>query len=168
MHRIAGLRTAVWHSTGLPAAPVRWVPVHDAYGPGSKPCSKHDPRQILSRVPKRSEGESRLPGSALTPRLRDQKAMIYKMAIRLVARAQLELYSLVTLLVVARRARLLASVVGRAAWYDKRFPPSPMRCPAKSCGFRRRLFVIAPGVWTIARATRGFMYRLTDVVCYAA
>ncbi len=168
--------TAVWHSTGLPAVPLRWVLIRDAqeeeFRTQALLCTdlEAEPERIISWFVRRWQMEATF--QEVRQRLGfETQRQWSELAIRRTAPALLGLFSLVTLFA----HRLMASshcaeVVRRAAWYDK---PRPTFTDALAL-VRRELWAQEETFYGSSReadtlkVSRKFVERLTEAVCYAA
>jgi len=166
--------TAIWHSTGLPAVPVRWVLIRDPreeFEAQALLCTdlEADPSRIISWFVRRWQMETTF--QEVRQRLGFETQRHWsEMAIRRAAPALLALFSLVALFAHQRKLRM-PETVRRAAWYDKEHPT-----------FSDALALVRRELWAQQEATfrgsaqetevvkvpRKFIERLTDVVCYAA
>jgi DDE superfamily endonuclease len=166
--------TALWHSTGLPAVPLRWVLIRDpqeGFATQALLCTDltAEAEQIISWFVRRWQMESTFQEVRQRLGFETQRHCSEK-AIRRTAPALLGLFSLVTLFAHWQTARSTATV-RRAAWYDKPYPT-----------FSDTLALVRRELWAQEEATfygsppqgdtvkvpREFMERLTDAVCYAA
>ncbi len=164
--------TAVWHSTGLPAVPLRWVLIRDPKGEFETQallCTDltAEPGRIISWFVRRWQMEATF--QELRGRLGFETQRHWsERAIRRTAPALLGLFSLVALF-ADRRKTWLTDAVRRAAWYDKARPT-----------FSDALALVRKGLWShstfcgssreidTVKVPRALVERLTDVVCYAA
>ncbi len=166
--------TAVWHSTGLPAVPLRWVLIRDpqeGFEPQALLCTdlEAEPERIISWFVRRWQMEATFQEVRQRLGFETQKHWS-ETAVRRTAPALLALFSLVTLFAHQQKARM-PEAVRRAAWYEKEHPT-----------FSDALAVVRKELWTQEQATfygspqktetvkvpREFVERLTDAVCYAA
>jgi hypothetical protein len=165
--------TAVWHSTGLPAVPLRWVLIRDPqeeFETQALLCTDLDaePERIISWFVMRWQMEATF--QEVRQRLGFETQRHWsELAIRRTAPALLGLFSLVTLFAHRRMAPSTATI-RRTAWYDK---PRPT--------FSDALALVRKELWAQEETFRGslprndmvkvpreFVERLTDAVCYAA
>ncbi len=164
--------TAVWHSTGLPAVPLRWVLIRDPqdeFKAQALLCTSLDvdPQRIISWFVRRWQVGSTF--QEVRQRLGFETQRHWsELAIRRTAPALLGLFSLVTLFAHWQEARF-SSAARRAAWYDKSHPT-----------FSDALALIRRQLWSEAtfcgsyrdtdtvKVSRELMERLTDAVCYTA
>lgn len=165
-------RTAVWHSTGLPAVPLRWVLIRDPkeeFRTQALLCTDLDaePERIISWFVRRWQMEATF--QEVRQRLGfETQRQWSQLAIQRTAPALLGLFSLVTLFAHRRMAQG-SGAVRRAAWYRKPHPT-----------FSDALALVRKELWantTFCRSSREantvkvpreFVERLTDAVCYAA
>jgi hypothetical protein len=166
--------TAVWHSTGLPAVPLRWVLIHDPqdeFKTQALLCTdlEADPKRITSWFVRRWQMEATFQEVRQCLGFETQRHWSER-AIQRTAPALLALFSLVTLFAHQHKARM-PEAVRRAAWYEKEYPT-----------FSDALALVRKELWTQEQATfygspqktdtvkvpREFVERLTDAVCYAA
>lgn len=166
--------TAVWYSTGLPAAPLRWVLIRDPEGgfeSQALPCTDldADPARIISWFVRRWRMESAFQEARQRLGFETQRHWSER-AIKRTAPALLGLFSVVTLLAHRYMAKGGGVVARGAAWYDKRRPT-----------FSDALAVVRGKLWSQEATFRGslrkdetvkvskeFIERLTDALCYAA
>jgi hypothetical protein len=164
--------TAVWHSTGLPAVPLRWVLIRDPqeeFDAQALLCTdlSADPERIISWFVRRWQMEATFQEVRKHLGFETQRQWAER-AIRRTAPALLGLFSLVALFAHQQRVRV-CSEVRRTAWYDKRLPT-----------FADALALARKELWSNAtfcrslresetvKVPRAFVERLTDAVCYAA
>lgn len=164
--------TAVWHSTGLPAVPLRWVLVRDpqeVFRTQALLCTNlcADPQTIVSWFVRRWRMEVTFQEMRRHLGFETQRQWS-EMAIQRTSPALLGLFSLVTLFAEAQKRRLLAST-RRAAWYDKRLPT-----------FADALALMRKDLWTqetfcgslseadMVKVPQALIDHLTDAICYAA
>ncbi len=166
--------TAVWHSTGLPAVPLRWVLIRDPqdeFKTQALLCTdlEADPERIISWFVRRWQMETTFQEARQRLGFETQRHWS-EMAVRRTAPTLLALFSLVTLFAHQQKARM-PKTVRRAAWYDKEHPT-----------FSDALALVRKELWTQEQTTfcgspqetdtvkvpREFVERLTDAVCYAA
>lgn len=166
--------TAVWHSTGLPAVPLRWVLIRDPEGEFNTQallCTdlNADPQQIISWFVRRWQMEATFQEVRQRLGFETQKHWS-EMAIQRSAPALLALFSVVALFAQRYIAKSGADAVRRTAWYRK---PRPTFSDALAL-VRKELWAQEETFCGLARETdtvkvpRMFMERLTDAVCYAA
>jgi hypothetical protein len=117
--------TAVWHSTGLPAVPLRWVLIRDLQGTFRTQavlCTdlRANPERIVSWFARRWQMEVTFQEVRRHLGFETQRQWS-EMAISRSSPALLGLFSLVTLFTHRQKERL-PTIVKKAAWYDKRLP----------------------------------------------
>ncbi len=165
--------TAVWHSTGLPAVPLRWVLIRDPqeeFATQALLCTDlhADPGRIISWFVRRWQMEATF--QEVRQRLGFETQRHWsEMAIQRTAPALLALFSVVTLFAHQHMAEGGAGVVRRTAWYDKSYPT-----------FSDALALVRKELWAhstfcgslqedeMVKVPRALVERLTDAVCYAA
>ena len=165
-------RTAVWHSTGLPAVPLRWVLIRDPkeeFRTQALLCTdlEAEPERIISWFVRRWQMEATF--QEVRQRLGfETQRQWSELAIRRTAPALLGLFSLVTLF-AHRRMTQGSGAVRRASWYRKPHPTfsdalalvrKEMSANTRFCGSTREAETV--------KVSRDFVERLTDAVCYAA
>jgi hypothetical protein len=165
--------TAVWHSTGLPAVPLRWVLIRDPqeeFDPQALLCTDLDaePEQTISWFVRRWQMESTFQEVRQRLGFETQRHWSER-AIRRTAPALLGLFSLVTLF-AHRQMAWGAETVRRAAWYDKPYPTfsDALALVRKELWAREATFYGSPAEIDTVKVPREFVERLTDAVCYAA
>jgi len=165
--------TAVWHHTGLPAVPLRWVLVRDPHGtfqPRALLCTDAgaDLAEVLGRFVRRwsvevTFAEARRHLGVETQRQWSDAA---------VARATPALLGLFSL--VALRARELhargALPHRRAAWYPKEKPTfsDALAAVQRSLWTEAARFPASPRAADRVEVPRAVLDRLTDLACHAA
>ncbi len=164
--------TAVWYSTGLPAAPIRWVLVRDPqeeFATQALLCTDlgAKPEQILGWFALRWQMETTFQEARRHLGAETQRQWS-ELAIRRTTPTLLSLFSLVTLFAHQRMAQSMETV-RRAAWYRK---PSPT--------FSDALALVRKELWAHAtfrrslqepdtvKVPRAFVEHLTETLCYAA
>jgi DDE superfamily endonuclease len=164
--------TAVWHSTGLPAVPLRWVLIRDPKEEVSTQallCTdlRAQPEQIISWFVMRWQMEATF--QEMRQRLGFETQRHWSdLAIRRTAPALLGLFSLVTLLAHQQTARSPATV-RRAAWYDKPYPTfSDALALVRKEVWSQETFCGSPSRDDTVKVPRELFERLTEAVCYAA
>ena len=165
-------RTAVWHSTGLPAVPLRWVLIRDPkeeFRTQALLCTdlEAEPERIISWFVRRWQMEATF--QEVRQRLGfETQRQWSELAIRRTAPALLGLFSLVTLF-AHRRMTQGSGAVRRASWYRKPHPTfsdalalvrKELWANTTFCGSSREAETV--------KVSRDFVERLTDAVCYAA
>jgi hypothetical protein len=164
--------TAVWHSTGLPAVPLRWVLIRDPqkeFETQALLCTdlEAEPERIISWFVRRWQMEATF--QEVRQRLGFETQRHWSdLAIRRTAPALLGLFSLVTLFAHQRTAPSTA-VVRRTAWYDKRRPTfSDALALVRKELWAQETFRGSPLQDDMVKVPREFVERLTDAVCYTA
>ncbi len=165
--------TAVWHSTGLPAVPLRWVLIRDPQGEFRTQallCTDlgGDPGRIIGWFVRRWQMETTF--QEVRQRLGFETQRHWsEMAIRRVAPALLALFSLVTLFAHQRMAKNIGSV-RQTAWYYKSHPTfsDALALVRKELWAQEKTFCGSPSATDTVKVQREFLERLTDAVCYAA
>jgi DDE superfamily endonuclease len=165
--------TAVWHSTGLPAVPLRWVLIRDPrgeFGTQALLCTdlRADPERIISWFVRRWQMEATFQEVRQRLGFETQRHWSER-AIRRTAPALLALFSVVTLFADQHMAKS-ARTVRRTAWYRKPYPTfsdalalvrKELWAPETTfCGSLREVETV--------KVPREFVDRLTDALCYAA
>ena len=165
-------RTAVWHSTGLPAVPLRWVLIRDPkeeFRTQALLCTdlEAEPERIISWFVRRWQMEATF--QEVRQRLGfETQRQWSELAIRRTAPALLGLFSLVTLFAHQRMTQG-SGAVRRASWYRKPHPTfsdalalvrKELWANTTFCGSSREAETV--------KVSRDFVERLTDAVCYAA
>jgi len=165
--------TAVWHSTGLPAVPLRWVlirdPKEEEFTTQALLCTDlcAQPGQIISWFVMRWQMEATFQEVRQRLGFETQRHWSER-AIRRTAPALLGLFSLVTLLAHRQTARSTATV-RRAAWYDKPYPTfSDALALVRKELWSQETFCGSPPQEDTVKVPRALVERLTDAVCYAA
>ncbi len=165
-------RTAVWHSTGSPAVPLRWVLVRDPqeeFRTQALLCTDLEvvPERIISWFVRRWQMEATFQEARQLLGFETQRQWS-ELAIWRTAPALLGLFPLVTLF-AHRQMTQGSGGVRRAAWYRKPHPT-----------FSDALALVRKGLWANAtfcgssreaetvKDPRDFVERLTEAVCYAA
>ncbi len=168
-------RTAVRHSTGLPAAPLRWVLIRDPRGGFDAQallCAdlSADPRRVVSWFARRWRTETTF--QEVRRRLGFEAQRHWsETAIRRTAPALPALFSAVAPLAHQKGSRMPQAARGAGPWCEKERPT-----------FSGALAVVRKELWArqeagfrgsvpesgMVKVPRGFMERLTDAVCYAA
>lgn len=164
--------TAVWHSTGLPAVPLRWVLIRDPRGEFATQallCTDlhADPERIISWFVRRWQMEATFQEVRQRLGFETQRHWSER-AIQRTAPALLALFSVVALFAHQQMAQG-SGIVRQTAWYDKRHPTF-----SDALALVRREFW-AEGTFCgsaqendMVKVPREFVERLTDAVCYAA
>jgi DDE superfamily endonuclease len=165
---------AVWHSTGLPAVPLRWVLIRDPqeeFKTQALLCTdlSVEEGQVISWFVRRWQMEATF--QEVRQRLGFETQRQWSdLAIRRTAPALLGLFSLVTLFANRRTAPSKANAVRRTAWYDKPRPTfsDALALVRKDLWAQEETFHGSPPRDDMVKVPRGFVERLTDAVCYAA
>jgi hypothetical protein len=165
--------TAVWHSTGLPAVPLRWVLMRDPQGEFTTQallCTdlNADPKQIISWFVRRWQMEATF--QEVRQRLGFETQRHWsEMAIHRSAPALLGLFSVVTLFAHQHMAKSI-DTVRQTAWYRKSNPTfsDALALVRKELWAQEATFCGSPEETETVKVPRAFMERLTDAVCYAA
>jgi hypothetical protein len=165
--------TAVWHSTGLPAVPVRWVLVRDPQGEFRTQallCTDlgADPGRIIGWFVLRWQMETTF--QEVRQRLGFETQRHWsETAIRRVAPALLALFSVVTLFAHQHMAEGTASI-RQTAWYRKSYPTfsDALALVRRQLWAQEPTFYRSPSATDTVKVRREFLERLTDAVCYAA
>lgn len=165
--------TAVWHSTGLPAVPLRWVLIRDPQGEFETQallCTdlSAEPERIISWFVRRWQMETtfqevRGPLGFETQRHWSERA------IRKTAPALLGLFSLIALF--AHQYMVNGThTVRRTAWYRKPHPTfsDALALVRKELWAQEETFCGSSWDADTLKVPRKFVERLTDAVCYAA
>ena len=165
--------TALWHSTGLPAVPLRWVLIRDPQGEFETQallCTDlaAEPEQIISWFVRRWQMEATFQEVRQRLGFETQRQWSEK-ALRRTAPALLGLFSLVTLLAHRHMAEG-AQIVRKAAWYDKAHPTfsDALALVRRQLWAREETFYRSSWESDTVKIPREFMERLTDAICYAA
>jgi hypothetical protein len=165
--------TAIWHSTGLPAVPLRWVLIRDPQG-GFKTqallCTdlNADPKQIISWFVRRWQMEATF--QEVRQRLGFETQRHWsEMAIHRTAPALLGLFSVVTLFAHQHMAKSI-DTVRQTAWYRKSNPTfsDALALVRRRLWAQEATFCGSPEETETVKVPRAFMERLTEAVCYAA
>jgi hypothetical protein len=164
--------TAVWHSTGLPAVPLRWVLIRDPqaeFKTQALLCTDlaADPGRIISWFVRRWQMETTF--QEVRQRLGFETQRHWsEMAIQRTAPALLGLFSLVTLFAHQRLAKGTGSI-RQTAWYYKSHPTfSDALALVRRELWAQPTFCGSPSATDTVKVQRKFLERLTDAVCYAA
>ncbi len=166
-------QTAVWHSTGLPAVPLRWVLIRDpreGFATQALLCTDLDAEaeRIISWFVRRWQMETTFQEVRQRLGFETQRQWSGR-AIRRTAPALLGLFSLVTLFAHRRTTALSTTTARRTAWYDKPHPTfSDALALVRKDLWAQESFRGSPGETDTVKVPREFVERLTDAVCYAA
>jgi len=164
--------TALWHSTGLPAVPLRWVLIRDPkeeFTTQALLCTdlRAQPGQIISWFVMRWQMEATFQEVRQRLGFETQRHWSER-AIRRTAPALLGLVSLVTLFAHRQTARSTATA-RRAAWYDEPYPTfSDALALVRKELWLQETFCGSPPQDDTVKVPRQLVERLTDAVCYAA
>jgi hypothetical protein len=165
--------TAVWHSTGLPAVPLRWVLIRDPqeeFKTQALLCTDlaAEPEQIISWFVRRWQMEATFQEVRQRLGFETQRQWSEK-ALQRTAPALLGLFSLVTLLAHRHMAEG-AQIVRKAAWYEKAHPTfsDALALVRRQLWAREETFYGSSRESDTVKVSREFMERLTDAICYAA
>lgn len=167
--------TTVWHSTGLPAVPLRWVLIRDPrkeFSPRALLCTdlEADPERIISWFVRRWQMETTFQEVRQRLGFETQKHWS-RLAIRRTAPALLALFSVVTLLAHRLMEQSSSPVtIRRSTWYDKRYPTfsDALALVRKELWAREATFCGSSRETDTVKVPREFVERLTDAICYAA
>jgi hypothetical protein len=164
--------TAVWHSTGLPAVPLRWVLIRDPkeeFVTQALLCTDLDaqPERIISWFVRRWQMETTF--QEVRQRLGFETQRHWsQIAIQRSAPALLGLFSLVTLFAHQQKARI-SNAARRAAWYEKAHPTfSDALALVRRELWAHSTFCRSPREADTVKVSLALVERLTDAVCYAA
>jgi DDE superfamily endonuclease len=163
---------AVWHSTGLPAVPLRWVLIRDPkeeFTTQALLCTdlRAQPGQIISWFVRRWQMEATFQEVRQRLGFETQRHWSQR-AIQRTAPALLGLFSLVTLF-AHRQTTLSTASVRRAAWYDKSYPTfSDALALVRKELWLQQTFCGSPPQDDTVKVPRELVERLTDTLCYAA
>jgi len=165
--------TAVWHSTGLPAVPLRWVLIRDPreeFTTQALLCTDlaAGPEQIISWFVRRWQMEATFQEVRQRLGFETQRHWSDR-AVQRSAPVLLGLFSLVVLLAHQQRERI-PNTVRRAAWYDKQHPTfsDALALVRKELWAQGATFCGSPGEADTVKVPRALVERLTDAVCHAA
>jgi hypothetical protein len=164
--------TAVWHSTGLPAVPLRWVLIRDPkeeFVTQALLCTDLDaqPERIISWFVRRWQMETTF--QEVRQRLGFETQRHWsQLAIQRSAPALLGLFSLVTLFAHQQKARI-SNAARQAAWYEKAHPTfSDALALVRRELWAYSTFCRSPREADTVKVSLALVERLTDAVCYAA
>ena len=168
--------TALWHSRGLPAVPLRWVLIRDPqeqFETQALLCTDLDaqPERIISYFVRRWQMEATF--QEVRQRLGFETQRHWsELAVRRTAPALLGLFSLVTLFAhrYMAKKKSVNGVVRGAAWYEKQRPTfsDALALVRKELWAREATFCGSPAETDTVKVPREFVERLTDAACYAA
>lgn len=165
--------TAVWHSTGLPAVPLRWVLIRDpqeGFATQALLCTDLDaqPERIISWFVRRWQMESTFQEVRQRLGFESQRHWSER-TIQRTAPALLALFSVVTLFAHQHMVEGSAGAIRRTAWYDKSYPTfSDALALVRKELWAHSTFCGSPQGDEMVKVPREFVERLTDAVCYAA
>jgi hypothetical protein len=164
--------TAVWHSSGLPAVPMRWVLVRDPKGqfkPQALLCTDEDmtPAQILGWFVRRWQVEVTFEETRAHLGMETQRQWS-SLAIARTTPAILALYSVVTLLAKPLFEQGIVAI-RTAVWYDKQAATfsDTIALVRRSLWHAQTLSMSEKSSDTI-KIPRALFLRLTDTLSYAA
>ena len=165
--------TAVWHSTGLPAVPLRWVLIRDPQGEFRTQallCTdlRAHPERIISWFVRRWQIETTFQEVRQRLGFETQRHWSER-AIRRSAPALLALFSVVTLLAHQHMTKG-TKTVRRTAWYRKSYPTfsDALALVRKELWAQQQTFCGSLREADTLKVPRQFVERLTDALCYAA
>jgi hypothetical protein len=166
--------TAVWHSTGLPAVPLRWVLIRDPraeFDTQALLCTDLGaaPERIIRWFVRRWQMESTFHEARQCLGFETQRHYWSERAIQRTAPALLGLFSLVALFADQQKGRI-SGYVRWAAWYDKPYPTfsDALALVRKELWAQEETFYGSPQQHDTVKVSREFVERLTYAVCYAA
>ncbi len=166
--------TAVWHSTGLPAVPLRWVLIRDPqeeFETQALLCTdlQATPERIISWFVRRWQMEATF--QEVRQRLGFETQRHWsELAVRRTAPVLLGLFSMVTLFAHRYMADKSANIVREVAWYEKQRPTfsDALALVRRELWAREATFCGSPAETDTVKVPRVLVERLTDAVCYAA
>jgi hypothetical protein len=164
--------TAVWHSTGLPAVPLRWVLIRDPkeeFTTQALLCTdlRAQPGQIIPWFVRRWQMEATFQEVRQRLGFETQRHWSQR-ATQRTAPALLGLFSLVTLF-AHRQTSPSTATVRRAAWYEKPYPTfSDALALVRKELWLQETFCGSPPQDDTVKVPRELVERLTDALCYAA
>ena len=165
--------TAVWHSTGLPAVPLRWILIRDPQGEFRTQallCTDlgADPGRIIGWFVRRWQMETTFQEVRQRLGFETQKHWS-ELAIRRVGPAVLALFSMVTLFAHQHMTKSTGGV-RRTAWYHKSGPTfsDALALVRRQLWAQEETFCGSPSATDTVKVRREFLERLTDALCYAA
>ncbi len=165
--------TAVWHHTGLPAVPLRWVLVRDPRGlfqPQALLCTDRgaDPDEVLGWFVRRWSVEVTFAEARRHLGVETQRQWS-DAAVARTTPALLGLFSLVALRACELHERG-ALTPGRAAWYRKEAPTfgDALAAVRRSLWADAARFPASPRASDRVEVPRAVLDRLTDLACHAA
>jgi hypothetical protein len=165
--------SAVWHSTGLPAVPLRWVLIRDPqaeFRTQALLCTdlRADPERIICWFVMRWQMEATFQEVRQRLGFETQRHWSQR-AIQRTAPALLALFSVVTLLAHQHMSKS-AQAVRRTAWYHKSYPTfsDALALVRKELWAQEQTFCGSLREADTLKVPRQFVERLTDALCYAA
>jgi hypothetical protein len=165
--------TAVWHHTGLPAVPVRWVLVRDpagAFDPQALLCTDlgAEPAEVLGWFVRRWSVEVTFAEARRHLGVETQRQWS-DAAVARTTPVSLGLFSLVALRACALHARG-ALPHRRTAWYPKEEPTfsGALAAVRRSLWVEAARFPASPRAADRVEVPRSVLDRLTDMACLAA
>ena len=165
--------TAVWHSTGLPAVPLRWVLIRDPQGEFRTQallCTnlRAAPERIISWFVRRWQMETTFQEVRQRLGFETQRHWSER-AIHRSAPALLALFSVVTLFAHQHMIKD-AQTVRRTAWYRKSYPTfsDALALVRKELWAQEQTFCGSLREADTLKVSRQLVERLTDALCYAA
>jgi hypothetical protein len=165
--------TAVWHSTGLPAVPLRWTLIRDPQGEFRTQallCTDlgAEPERIISWFVRRWQMESTFQEVRQRLGFETQRHWSQR-AIQRTAPALLAMFSVVTLFAHQHMTKS-AQTVRRTAWYRKSYPTfsDALALVRKELWAQEQTFCGSVREADTLKVPRQFVERLTDALCYAA
>src|SRR5215204_3224808 len=165
--------TAVWHSTGLPAVPLRWMLIRDPraeFRTQALLCTdlRAEPERIISWFVRRWQMETTFQEVRQRLGLETQRHWSQR-AIQRTAPALLALFSVVTLFAYQHMTKS-TQTVRQTAWYRKSYPTfsDALALVRKELWVQEETFWGSPREADMLKVSREFVERLTDAVCYAA
>ena len=165
--------TAVWHSTGLPAVPLRWVLIRDPraeFRTQALLCTDltASPKRIICWFVRRWQMETTFQEVRQRLGFETQRHWSER-AIQRTAPALLALFSMVTLFAHQHMAKS-TQTVRRTAWYHKSYPTfsDALALVRKELWAQEETFCRLSREVDTVKVPRVFVQRLTDAVCYAA
>ena len=166
-------KTAVWHSTGLFAVPVRWVLIRDPEGRFKTQallCTDldTDPQKIVCWFVMRWQLEVTFQEVRRHLGFETQRQWS-DLAIERTTPALLGLFSLIALFAHQWMRQAAGAFRRQAAWYHKRHPTfADALALVRKELWAHATFYGSPAEADTIKVPRDFMERLTEAVCYAA
>ena len=165
-------QTAVWHSTGLPAVPLRWVLIRDPraqFKTQALLCTDlaAGPEQIISWFVRRWQMETTFQEVRQRLGFETQRHWSER-AIQRTAPALLGLFSVITL-VAHQLMKKSTDIVRQTAWHSKSHPTfSDALALVRRELWRQTTFYGSPSATETVKVPKAFVERLTEALCYAA